>query len=409
MVERPKARRVLFVEPDPGTVGDIRSVLETRRAGWAASYVSTAAEALLACNQEPFDAVASTLDLAGTSGTALLESIAAQWPATIRILLADRSSETAALRAAPVAHDFLPTPLEPGSLGRALDSAAELSDLMHSPAVRALIGQPETLPAVPGVFLRLTKLLASEDVTIEDLARVVAEDPSLTGRVLQVANSPFFGGNRGVTAVDRAVAMLGSRLLKSLALVHGVFQSAEGTALPLDFDIHAEQTHGTAVGALARRLAGPARGDGAFSAGLLHDIGRLLLAVRAPQRFEEVVDTARREGLPMLEAERAVLGVDHAELGGYLLGVWGLPPAIVSAVRHHHNPLAEADRRGFAVFVHLADGLVREAELAAGTQEPESAPGEHSFYPPLFDKRAVGAACSEPDLAGWRDLVGQAG
>lgn len=240
-----------------------------------------------------------------------------------------------------------------------------------------------------------------------DVVVAALELPGTSGTGLLEAIAEQWPGTLRVVLADRADES-GSRLLKSLALVHGAFATAEGTPLPLEYDLRAEQAHGSAVAALARRLAGPARGDGAFSAGLLHDIGRLLLAVRAPDQFSEVANYARRSELPMLEAERAVLGVDHAALGAYLLAGWGLPPVIVSAVRYHHAPLMEADRRGFAVFIHLANGLIRETEQPGAAAAPSLPTVMSGLFPPLLDAEAVGVACDGEELLEWRNVVERA-
>ncbi|MGE0441573.1 MAG: HDOD domain-containing protein [Gemmatimonadales bacterium] len=391
-----RERRALFIEADAATAAIIERDLAACGRPWSATILPTTEDGLLECRREPYDLVVADAGAPGRSGAEFLHRIAESVPGAVRVLVADQARENAAIRGAASAHQVLSKPFQPGVIHGMLQMATDLGDLLANPVATATVGELESLPSIPAAYLRLSELLARDDVTIAGLTEVVQGDTSLSARVLQMANSPYFGTGTAVVSLERAVSVLGSRLIKSLAMVDGMFRSVDHMALPLEFDPRIEQEHASAVGGLARRLAGPARGDAAFSAGILHDLGRLLLAVRAPEKFEDVVARATESGQSMLVAERELLGTDHAELGSYLLAAWGLPWTIISGVRHHHQPSRERERQGVAVFVHLADCLLREVK-------PEGA-----LYPAPLDAGAVSGLGRDADLPGWRGLVAQA-
>ncbi len=389
-------RRILVVDDDPRARDGLRQTFQSRD-DWEAVFIESPTDALLECNRLSFDIVVSDMRMAEMDGTAFLSAIAEQWPGTVRVVLADPADHRNALLATRVAHQLLPKPCEPARLRAVLDRACSLRDLVTDPVLEAIVGSAETLPTVPAVYRLLTDLLTRDDVTVAEVAAVVERDASLAAKVLQLVNSSFFGPSREVVSIDWAVSLLGSRLIQSLAMMHGVFRSIEDLALPMAFDPKREQAHAIAVGALARRFV-PNRADAeaAFSAGLLHDVGRLLLATRSPDRYDAVIAYASEHNSGMHDAELAVLGTTHASLGAYALGLWGLPWPIIAAVRYHHRPDLDPDPNGLAIQVHIADALVREQSRDDSDER---------YYPSHLDLVSVEARGLGDTVAAWRELA----
>ncbi len=194
------------------------------------------------------------------------------------------------------------------------------------------------LPTLPLVASRLLEAIADPDsTTSEEIGSIIALDPALTARTLKLANSDFYGFPRKVGTVELAVVVLGSNTIRDLVLSAAVVQTLDPTSKSLE----ALWSHSLACGVAARALADRCRYrlDGeAFAAGMLHDIGKVALRQSFPDRFEAVVGLVRDQGLTMSEAERGVLGSDHAEVGGWLAERWGLPADLVEAIACHHKP-----------------------------------------------------------------------
>lgn len=216
------------------------------------------------------------------------------------------------------------------------------------------------LPTLPLVASQLLEAIADPETRSEEVARIVALDPALTGRTLKLANSDFYGFPRKVGSVDLAVVVLGANTVRDLVLSAAVFQTmgAGGSELT------ALWNHAMACGVAARVLAdrtGYRLAGEAYAAGVLHDIGKVVLRQSYPDRFEAIVALAREQRLSVAEAERGVLGSDHAEVGGWLAERWGLPADLVEAIACHHRPERAVVNPELVTLVHLANSLAERA------------------------------------------------
>jgi HD-like signal output (HDOD) protein len=211
---------------------------------------------------------------------------------------------------------------------------------------------------VPATYLELTRAAARDDIGLSDLAAIVEKDPALAVRVLQLANSAFFGQAKPRASVRDAVSFLGTEVLKGLALSASVFAAASSMAV--DGLSHEElQRHSMDTARVARRfLDDKDRSQAAFTGALLHDVGRIVLAMSVRERYAAVVKRQRTEGGYTHLLEREMLGATHSEVGGYLLGLWGLPLSLVEAVAYHHEPSTMAEPPTDVVMaVHVADAF----------------------------------------------------
>ena len=219
----------------------------------------------------------------------------------------------------------------------------DLRTLLPNAELRKRLDRLSALPVLAGVYSRLQASMASDSLDVQETAAVVASDPVTAAKVLQLANSGSFRHARPVANIDQAVAYVG------LAALHSALTSAavlvpwpeEGPTREIDFA--SLQAHSHAMAAGAQALAGAAPwADEALLAGLLHNIGYWILAQECPRELAEAVVVAAQERIPLHVAEARVIGATHAQIGAYLLATWGLPPAVVEAVAHHHEPGAVA-------------------------------------------------------------------
>ena len=228
------------------------------------------------------------------------------------------------------------------------------------------------LPTLPPVASRLVEAVARMDAeTTEEVARILALDPGLTARTLRLANSDCYGFPRKVGSVELAVLVLGPGTIRDLVLTASVVQ----TLGPSDRALTELWNHAMACGVAARALGERVQyrllGE-AYAAGLLHDIGAVLLRQRNPERFEAALALARTHGTPLEEAERGLYGSDHSEVGGWLAERWGLPGEIVEAIACHHRPWEAVRAPELTALVHIADSL---ANRAGYTWAPSAASG----------------------------------
>ena len=226
------------------------------------------------------------------------------------------------------------------------------------------------LPTLPTVITQLISLIDNPKTSARNVSQLISTDQALTAKILKLANSAFYGFPREIATVQHAVVVLGFETVKNLGLSVSVlerFSSAQGDAA--DFDRQRFWEHSIACGVAARLLAGKLRyrmpGE-AFAAGILHDIGRLVLCQCFPTEFDEVLRVMRDEELYIGHAEEQVLGVTHAEVGGWLAERWNLPESLEQAISLHHAPGRVRGPAELPSLIHLADMLCRREKIGDG-------------------------------------------
>ncbi len=388
--------RLLFVDDEPFLRDGIRRLLSRRRPDWELAFADSGTSALEVMENSSFDIVISDMRMPGMDGAALLERVRDLDPGVVRIILSGQSDRGAALRAAKVAHQFLAKPFDVLHLEATLDRLCSLRQLMSDNTLQNLVGGIESLPSTPKVYTQLVELLARDETSLIEVAETLKQDQAMTAKVLQMVRSAFFGAHVDTVSIDEAVARLGFNVIKSMALTAGVFEAfKQQTDIP-GFSVTAEQHHSLNVArACATILRGKSEADDAFMAGMLHDAGKLVIASKLPEVLKTVLERASAEQRPMYAVEQEELNTTHAEIGGYLLGLWGLPRAVVEAVAYHHAPDRLAcPALDAATAVHVADALVRELD-------PQSEDGCSSSANPEY-LESVGVANSMED---WRDSI----
>jgi len=335
--------RLLFVDDETDVLDAIGDLLRSERRRWDVHFAASGAEALDLLAHQPFDVVVSDMRMPTMDGAQLLAEVRARFPDVIRIVLSGHADRTALGRAAPIAHQFLAKPCECDTLRSVLSRACAARAMFDQPEVRTLIGSLGGLPSPPTMYVDLLEVAADPRTGDVDVAHVVERDPAMTAKVLQVANSPLFGARRAISSPRQAVGLMGLELL--LTVVLGVETLGRfATGLP-GKSVEALQRSAIGCATVARAIgASCRRGDKAFTAALLRDVGKAVIA---------------------LAQDRATAAaIDHAAVGACLLGLWGLPLPVVEAVAYHHEPqrLVDGDRQLVAV-VHAADGVCERTDI----------------------------------------------
>jgi HD-like signal output (HDOD) protein/ActR/RegA family two-component response regulator len=357
-------RHILFVDDDCDLLDGLRDALRPRRREWRMTFVTGGEAALGVLECEPVDVVVSDLRMPGMDGAALLTQVARIQPDAVRIVLSGHADPETIGRVAAVAHRILvkPSPIE--VVARVIERSCVLLDVTGEvQLIRAAAGAC-VLPSPSATYIELAELLARIDATPEQVAAVLERDIAMSAKVLQLANSAYFGARQPVSSLRDAVVLLGHETLRALVLSAEAFQKFDVPASIPGFTLAALEHRSLQVGRLAHKLSeGTPEADDAFAAGLLLDVGLLVLAAHEPECLAEVLMAAEREGRPAHEIELGRHGITHAEIGAHLLALWGLPHTIVEAVAHHHRPLRSPAPLFDAIArVHIADALVADSE-----------------------------------------------
>jgi HD-like signal output (HDOD) protein len=381
------APRVLVVR-EASAPGNVRPI--ERRDGWDVVDHTGADDAVSEIGRAPFDVVVADAEVADRRGVSILDRVREIAPATTRIAIVGADSKRATRAALMSAHQVLPATADPSDLRAAISNAAYLRSVFAHPRLQKIVGGTSALPSPPKTYFDLTNALRDPEVGMAEVSAIIASNTTLSARILQLVNSPFFGLRRSISQIHEAVVLLGAERLRTLALGLEAFRAFEGTISPDVIDLEEQQAHATAVAELAAKIARADRASTAFTAGLLHDIGYLVLAVRAGKDLAQL--RAHEADTPGFEIQRRVWGFTHAEVGGYLLGMWGVPLILVEAVARHHSPnLNDGRTLTLTAVSHVADALSHEAS------------GDERGY---LDEHYLAQSALDERLPGWRDLAG---
>jgi HD-like signal output (HDOD) protein len=362
-------KRILFVDDEPRVLDGLRRMLRPMSKEWEMAFAQSGPEALDTLAERSFDVVVSDMRMPGMDGGQLLTEVMRRHPETVRIVLSGHSDKQMILRSVGPAHQYLAKPCDPELLKLVIARAYALRDVLSEVALREAISQIESLPSLPQLYVELVNELQSPDASVKKVGEIIRKDVGMTAKVLQLVNSAFFGLRRHVSDPAQAAGLLGLDTIQALVLsvqAFSQFDDAGAAGLCLD----TLWNHSMATGALARDICAAEgsearESDHALMAGLLHDAGKLILAANLPERYRQVITLMRDAPVAQWEAERQVFGTTHAEVGAYLLGLWGLPNPIVEALAFHHRP-SECMETSFAPLtaVHVADAVEHEAHAA---------------------------------------------
>ena len=221
--------------------------------------------------------------------------------------------------------------------------------------LRARVENLASLPTLPGVVQLITQMVSSDDTSARDVGELISRDQVLSSKVLKLVNSPVYGFPGRISSVNHALVLLGFNVVKGLVLSAAVFDSlAEQTS-----DLW-EHSLGTAI--ISRRLArelGTGDPEEVMIAGLLHDLGKVVMRHLDPERCDAVARTTSLSNQTIAEAERHIFGVDHTTFGAWITEYWHLPPRLGEALMYHHKPMKAQHSFETAAIVHLADILAR--------------------------------------------------
>lgn len=354
-------RRILFVDDDPSILTDLRHRLRHKWGPWDMAFVESGKDALITLSRGHVDVLIADMRMPDMDGATLLKAVQLQHPKIARILFSEHADRETALRSVPSAHQFLSKSSEASTIESAVERACNLQALLNNEVVERLIGRLDKLPSVPRVYTQLVNALAKETVSPIEVAKLLRQDMAMCVKILQIVNSAFFRLSRTISNIDEAVGYLGLNTIKQIVLAAEVFQTSRIRTRSW-ITLEALQAHALVVGNLAADLVTekPLKED-AFVAGLLHDVGKLVLSAELPDDVDKVMSEVTKQDCPIHHAEAQLWGVTHAEVGGYVLGLWGLPHSIVEAVAHHHQPMrVESTEFGVLAATAIANSLIRD-------------------------------------------------
>jgi HD-like signal output (HDOD) protein len=363
-------KRLLFVDDERPVLEGLRSRLRPLHGKWNMEFVESGPLAIEQMQKQPFDVIVSDMRMPAMDGAQLLQIVSERWPQTIRIVLSGYAELEQTVRLVPLAHQYLSKPCQPKQLENVIERCLRLHEILNEPRLRSIVGRIRTLPSLPSVYVALQKIVKDDNVTLSDVAKLVATDSALAARVLQIVNSAFFRLARRISNIEQAVSYLGFKAIRNLSMAVEIFARWPGST-GAAVDLTKLQLHVHAVAAATTALTEKTSyADDAMLAGLLHDIGYWVLVKECPEELAAAVKRAMSAQIPLHAAETEIIGASHAEIGAYLLGIWGLPFPVVEAVALHHRPeevtQPDFDVLAALVIAHSLSPIDDSSAFAAG-------------------------------------------
>jgi HD-like signal output (HDOD) protein/ActR/RegA family two-component response regulator len=335
------AKRILFVDDEPMVLTGLKRSLRIMRAEWEMVFAAGGDEALAAMDRQTFDIIVTDMRMPGMDGAQLLEEVQKRSPHTLRMVLSGQSDRETIMRSVNPAHQFVSKPCEAEELKSRLIRAFALRDLLQNPGLRELVTRLDCLPSLPQGYL-LNEELRRPEPSLQRIDELIGADMAMTAKILKLVNSAFFCLPCEISSASHAVQLLGLDTLRTLVLTAHVFEQFQSRLLTAD-DVRQISDHSLAVSNSARKIALFEHADQhiqneSFTAGLLHDAGKLILASALGEQYGKVLEYREQADVGLYAAERELLGCSHAQVAAYLLGLWGLPSTIIEAVAWHHDP-----------------------------------------------------------------------
>ncbi len=392
--------RILFVDDEKRILEGLKRMLRPFRKEWRLAFAQSGKEALEILEKEEFDVIVSDMRMPGIDGAELLSTIREKYPDMVRIILSGQSDQEKIVRSVGPSHQFLSKPSDPEEIRRTIQSIRVFKELFKEETLKKLLGGLTTLPSLPSLYTEVMEKVNSPTASLADVGEAISKDPGMTAQILKLVNSAYFGLSQEVTNPGVAVNLLGLNTVTSLILTVQVFQ-ALSPELMRRFKLDALWDKSLLLAKLARAIALKETGekkaaDEAYTAGLLADCGKVILASGFPERFARVVEAAGGDCFWAVEEEKAEFGVSHGPVGAYLMELWGLPGSVVAAIAFHHHP-SLAEQEGFSALtaVHAAAALERAASREDEGEEP----------PPEIDLDYLEGLGLAERAASWRELV----
>jgi len=355
-------KNILLVDDEPNVLSGLKRMLYPMHNVWNVQTAESGHIALEKMKTTFFDVLITDMRMPVMNGLELLSQVKEKYPDTIRIVLSGHSDRDIILKSVNTVHQYLAKPCSAEKIKTTIERALAIKELLKSPKIRTIVSSLQQLPSLPELYSRIMNEIKKDEPSIKVVADIIGEDISMSAKVLHLVNSAFFGLPRHISSIHNAVSLLGLETISSLVLSIKIFSQFDNKNLDF-FPIHRLWSHSLRVAKFAKELSFNSLKDSTISdytfiAGMLHDIGRLVLVTNFPEEYKKIMDLYKNNINFIYNIEDKELGVNHTNVGAYLLGLWGFPYPVIEAVAFHHTPLSCKDNSLSPLsFVYVTDLL----------------------------------------------------
>ena len=335
-------KSVLFVDDEVNILDGLRRMLISMKSEWDMSFVNNGKEAMNFLSKKHVDIIVTDMRMPEMDGVELLAQVQSKYPGVIRIILSGHSDKNMIMKSIKMAHQFLTKPCPAEKIKETINMAYSLHKILKNEDVKTMVSRIESLPSLPDIYLKVVEEMNSEDCSVAKVGALISSDVGMSANVLKLVNSSFFGFANHISSPTQAVSLLGLDVVKGVLLTSHLFHSFKGEDTD-SFSLEKMMSHSILVARISKAVAVQCKMnqktvDDCFIAGILHDIGKLIMLANFKVTYKVIIDNSKQGNKSLWVSEKDILGVTHSEIGAYLLGLWGLPNSIVEAVALHHTP-----------------------------------------------------------------------
>lgn len=390
--------RILFVDDEPMVLKGLQRSLRKMRDAWDMTFTSSAQEALAILDNNPMDVIISDMKMPEMDGTQLLAEVKQRHPHIVRLILSGHVEQETTIKSVQFAHQCLSKPCDVKVLKQTLAKLFALRDILSDDSIKKIVSQIESLPSLPTIYTEIMAEMQSADPSIKNVGAIIGRDVSMTAKILQVVNSVFFGLPQKIGNPQQAVMLLGLEAIKAMVLSVKIFSEFSQKKFSW-FNLDALFKHSISVSTHAKAIVKSEKMDQdlinySLMAGLLHDLGKLILATNFKDTYRQVLTESQNSDHNLWELEHETFGTGHAEIGAYLMGLWNLENPIIEAIAFHHCPAnSVSSQMGLLAAVHIANALDHEED------SPEDQESDLQYDNEYLDRLGVSNRIPE-----WRQV-----
>ena len=363
-MNEPTKRRILFVDDEPMVLKGLQRTLRKMRDEWEMTFASSSKQALDILGSETYDVIVSDLRMPEMDGAQLLAEVKNKHPEVVRIILSGQVEQETTFKSVQLAHQSLSKPCDADILKHKLNKLFALRNLLADESIKRIVSQTETLPSLPAVYTEIISELQSPDPSVQKVGDIIVNDLAMAAKILQVVNSAFFGLVRKISNPKEAVMLLGTETIKALVLSVKIFSEFNQKKFAW-FNFDDLFNHSMSVSMFAQTITKEEHLDKnlvnhSLMAGMFHDLGKLILVTNFQEPYQKLLIEARQTGQSLWDLENDLFGISHAEIGAYLMGLWGLEYPVIEAIAYHHCPgKSLSNSTGLLTAVHFGDAFDR--------------------------------------------------
>lgn len=364
--------RVLFVDDSPSVIDMLKRMVHSQDSDWDVRYAVGGVEAIGLLDLERFDVIVTDLQMPEIDGVKLLKYVQKSFPELIRIIFSASLTKDAVREVASFTHRFISKPCGVEQLAQTIENTIFIHRQLDNKQIQKVLTKTTTIPSLPKIYQELMKRIDDEDFSLRDAGHLISSDIGMSANILKQINLLGYGSE--ISSVEQAVSFLGLNCVKAIALSNHIFNTVSLDNIP-NFSLEDLVRHSMLTAEFAKTITLIETDDrtiaeSAFVAGVLHDMGAIVLAMNFPKKYGDVLSRVYKAHRPIAEVERNLIGTSHGEIAAHILALWGFPDPILTAVAFHEDPLNRSVESfsiltavyAGSILAHIYDGDNRYSE-----------------------------------------------